>query len=71
VVDLGPEGGGAGGEVVAEGPPEAVAAADLSYTGRWLRPLLHAKPAGTSPRATRRTTARGAMKAKARAKARA
>jgi len=37
VVDLGPEGGGAGGEVVVEGPPEAVAAADLSYTGRWLR----------------------------------
>ena len=40
LLDLGPEGGGAGGEVIAQGPPEAVAAADFSYTGRWLRPLL-------------------------------
>jgi excinuclease ABC subunit A len=40
IVDLGPEGGEAGGEVIATGTPEDVAAVDESYTGRFLRPLL-------------------------------
>jgi excinuclease ABC subunit A len=40
VIDLGPEGGSGGGTVVAEGPPEVVAAHPTSYTGRFLRPLL-------------------------------
>jgi len=40
VVDLGPEGGAGGGHIVAEGPPEAVAATTASHTGRWLRELL-------------------------------
>ncbi len=40
IVDLGPEGGEAGGEVVATGTPEDVADAEGSYTGRFLRPLL-------------------------------
>lgn len=40
VIDLGPEGGSAGGEIIAEGPPEQVAAAEGSQTGRLLRPLL-------------------------------
>ncbi len=40
LVDLGPEGGDAGGEVVATGTPEDVAAEPGSYTGRFLRPLL-------------------------------
>jgi excinuclease ABC subunit A len=40
IVDLGPEGGEAGGRLVAEGPPEAVAAVDASHTGAFLRPLL-------------------------------
>ena len=40
LVDLGPEGGEAGGELVATGTPEEVAAVDDSYTGRFLRPLL-------------------------------
>jgi excinuclease ABC subunit A len=40
IVDLGPEGGEAGGEVVAEGPPEAIAQAGGSYTGKFLRDLL-------------------------------
>jgi excinuclease ABC subunit A len=43
LIDLGPEGGGAGGELVAAGPPEVVAQADLSYTGRFLRPILGAR----------------------------
>jgi excinuclease ABC subunit A len=40
VIDLGPEGGDAGGELVAEGPPEAVAQVAASYTGKYLRDLL-------------------------------
>jgi excinuclease ABC subunit A len=40
VVDLGPEGGDGGGRVVAEGPPEAIARNDASYTGRYLRRAL-------------------------------
>jgi excinuclease ABC subunit A len=37
VIDLGPEGGHAGGQVVAAGPPEAIAAAKASHTGRFLK----------------------------------
>ena len=40
IVDLGPEGGDGGGEVVVEGPPEVVAKSEASYTGRFLAPLL-------------------------------
>src|SRR5437764_2951146 len=40
IVDLGPEGGEAGGELVATGTPEDVAAVEDSWTGRFLRPLL-------------------------------
>ncbi len=44
IIDLGPEGGEAGGWVVAAGTPEEVAAASNSYTGYWLRRVL-GKPA--------------------------
>jgi excinuclease ABC subunit A len=40
IIDLGPEGGEGGGEVVAVGTPEQVAAVDASHTGRALRPVL-------------------------------
>ena len=41
IVDLGPEGGGKGGRIVAEGTPEAVAAQDaVSHTGRYLKERL-------------------------------
>ncbi len=40
VIDMGPEGGAGGGAVVIAGTPEAVAAYDASYTGRYLRPML-------------------------------
>ena len=43
IVDLGPEGGEAGGEVLAVGTPEDVAQVDESATGRFLRELLPAK----------------------------
>jgi len=40
VVDLGPEGGDEGGEIVGEGPPEAVAQIPGSYTGKFLAEIL-------------------------------
>ncbi len=40
VIDLGPEGGAGGGEIVVEGVPETVAAHDASHTGAHLAPLL-------------------------------
>ena len=40
VIDLGPEGGDKGGELIVEGTPETVAAHAASHTGRFLRPLL-------------------------------
>src|SRR2546428_1297652 len=40
IIDLGPEGGKAGGEVIAEGTPEAVARSRRSFTGRYLPELL-------------------------------
>ncbi len=43
VLDLGPEGGVKGGEIVAEGTPEKVAKAKGSFTGKYLAPLLEKK----------------------------
>ena len=40
IIDLGPEGGSAGGLVIAEGTPEQVAEAEGSFTGQYLKPLL-------------------------------
>jgi len=40
ILDLGPDGGVRGGEVVAEGTPEEVAATEASYTGQYLQPML-------------------------------
>jgi len=40
LIDLGPEGGEEGGEIVAEGPPEEIARTEESHTGRYLRDLL-------------------------------
>jgi len=40
IIDLGPEGGAAGGQIVAEGRPEQVAKVAASHTGRFLAPLL-------------------------------
>ena len=50
VIDLGPEGGDAGGRVVATGTPEQVTAVKGSYTGRFLAELL---PKAASRRAAR------------------
>jgi excinuclease ABC subunit A len=53
VIDLGPEGGEGGGEIIATGTPEQVAANPRSHTGAYLRPLL----AASSPRPARVNTA--------------
>ena len=42
IVDLGPEGGSGGGEIIAEGTPEEVAENPKSHTGRFLKPMLKA-----------------------------
>jgi excinuclease ABC subunit A len=49
IIDLGPEGGSGGGELVATGTPEAVARVPTSHTGRYLAPLL--RPSGVAPTA--------------------
>jgi excinuclease ABC subunit A len=43
IIDLGPEGGAAGGRIVAEGRPEEVAQVAESYTGRFLAEILAAR----------------------------
>lgn len=43
VIDLGPEGGHNGGDVIAAGPPEVVAKVEQSYTGQFLKPHLERK----------------------------
>jgi excinuclease ABC subunit A len=48
IVDLGPEGGEAGGEVIATGTPEQVAEVEESYTGQFLRRILPAVAAAAA-----------------------
>jgi excinuclease ABC subunit A len=43
IIDLGPEGGDRGGEIVVEGTPEEVCATDVSFTGQHLRPFICVK----------------------------
>ena len=45
LIDLGPEGGDAGGRVIATGTPEEVARHPSSHTARFLRPLLRERAA--------------------------
>jgi excinuclease ABC subunit A len=47
VIDLGPGGGVNGGRIIAEGPPEAIAAVPISATGQYLKPIL--ERASTKP----------------------
>ena len=59
IVDLGPEGGEGGGQIVASGTPEEVARTDGSYTGEYLRDLLPAVDR-EGPRSDRRKPAKAA-----------
>ncbi len=54
VVDMGPEGGHRGGQVIATGTPEQVAANAASHTGRFLAPLLQKSAASSAAPAKRR-----------------
>ncbi len=61
VIDLGPEGGAAGGRIVAEGPPETIAANPSSLTGQFLKKLLErpkARKSKAAPRKKARALAR-------------
>ena len=49
VIDLGPEGGSGGGQIIAQGTPETVAATPGSHTGRYLTRVLRQKPSPSSP----------------------
>ncbi|MDQ2916884.1 MAG: excinuclease ABC subunit UvrA, partial [Pseudomonadota bacterium] len=61
IIDLGPEGGAGGGQIIAQGTPEAIAGVDASYTGRYLKPVLLALEAA------RAANARGERRANDRA----
>jgi excinuclease ABC subunit A len=54
VIDLGPEGGDRGGEIVVVGTPEEVAAHPTSHTGRFLKPVLEGRGASVAPEGGRR-----------------
>src|SRR5450631_323731 len=59
VIDLGPEGGAGGGKIIAQGPPEEVAEAAGSYTGRYLKPALERHESRRAARAEPARAARG------------
>jgi excinuclease ABC subunit A len=48
IIDLGPEGGDAGGEIIAEGEPEAICEIPQSYTGQFMKRILDCRKAGLS-----------------------
>ncbi len=48
IIDLGPEGGDGGGQIIAEGTPEEVAAQQASFTGHYLKNVLKPRPARTA-----------------------
>jgi excinuclease ABC subunit A len=56
IIDMGPEGGDEGGEIVATGTPEEVAATPQSHTGRFLAELVGAEPTVRARRTRRRKT---------------
>ena len=62
IVDLGPEGGDKGGEIVAEGTPEQVAKEPHSYIGGYLAPLLRGRRAEPTELALEPVKARSSAK---------
>jgi excinuclease ABC subunit A len=61
LIDLGPEGGSGGGQIIATGTPEDVAASKSSHTGRFLAPLLPApKKSATEKASSTKTRSKAA-----------
>ena len=58
IIDLGPEGGNAGGMIVAQGTPEEVALCEASYTGQYLRPMLPRPESGAAAPVEKKRTRR-------------
>jgi hypothetical protein len=56
IIDLGPEGGDGGGEIVAAGSPEAIVREKQSYTGQFLRRCWRGARAGAGGRPRRRSS---------------
>jgi excinuclease ABC subunit A len=48
IIDMGPEGGDGGGQIVAQGPPEKIIECEASYTGKYLRSVLQGAPISAS-----------------------
>ncbi|MEK7843307.1 MAG: hypothetical protein AAB241_03655, partial [Pseudomonadota bacterium] len=48
IIDLGPEGGDGGGQIIAEGTPEEVATQQASFTGHYLKSVLKLRSARTA-----------------------
>ncbi|MGH2398406.1 MAG: excinuclease ABC subunit UvrA, partial [bacterium] len=59
IIDLGPEGGELGGQIIAEGPPEAIAGVARSYTGQFLKRALRSTPEFALAGDVRRRNGRG------------
>jgi excinuclease ABC subunit A len=70
VIDLGPEGGAAGGQLIAEGTPEQLARVTASHTGRYLKEKLQQLGGGLSAPSRASTTPLGRAKSKSRGSAR-
>jgi len=60
LIDLGPEGGSGGGQIIATGSPEAVASNPASHTGKFLKPLLHDDTSPTKSATKRKTRPKAA-----------
>jgi excinuclease ABC subunit A len=59
VIDMGPEGGSGGGQIVATGTPEEIAANPASYTGQWLGRVLEGPGAAHETAAVRELQVQG------------
>ncbi|MEM8833754.1 MAG: excinuclease ABC subunit UvrA [Pseudomonadota bacterium] len=58
IIDIGPEGGHKGGQIVASGTPEQVAKTKGSYTGEFLKPILEKKAVKTPAKTVKKSTAK-------------
>jgi len=63
IIDLGPEGGDQGGEIIATGTPEEVARIETSHTGRYLRKILGGRPVVLSEKKSPNGRKKGKQKA--------